>query len=464
MSDISTVILAAEDILDDFDRYKEQFLPREDGSLADILRDELTGFCCYIADADDDLGIEERLFIEQLHRAELTDSQIRERAEQFEKKTAGSFDFHGLKVLLALDKLIWGANADEDSINPHKHFVSRLAEVFEVIGSFIIDLDKDINGKESERCITFLDDFKDFLYGRKSNKQSVHEESAAAETAESEKPEKPEDSNLHIYLEELNSLVGLENIKAEISSLISLIKIRKLREEKGFKSPDISLHMVFTGNPGTGKTTVARLLARIYKAIGILSSGQLIEVDRGGLVAEYVGHTAKKTSDAIDAARGGILFIDEAYALIKEGRDFGSEAVETLLKAMEDRRNQFIVIAAGYPDLMRNFISSNPGLKSRFTRYMHFDDYDAESLTEIISGMCAKFSYEISDSTRQYIRAKFEDICRLKDENFANGRLARNIFENAVISQADRLVKSEKIEDQSLNILEKTDFDFSKTY
>ena len=462
MNDISTVILAIEDILKDFDHYKEHFLPQEDGILADILRDELTGFCCYIADADDDLGIEECLFIKQLHRSELTGSQISERAEQFEKNAAASFGFRGLKVLLALDKLVWGANADEDSINADKHFVTRLTEVFEVVGSFMINLDKDMNGKESERCISFLDNFRDFLYGRKNSRQKAASgDSAAAETSE---PEKLKDSSLHIYLEELNSLVGLENIKAEINSLINLIKIRKLREEKGFKSPDISLHMVFTGNPGTGKTTVARLLARIYKAIGILSAGQLVEVDRGGLVAEYVGHTAQKTSNAIDAARGGILFIDEAYALIKEGRDFGSEAVETLLKAMEDRRNQFIVIAAGYPDLMRSFISSNPGLKSRFTRYMHFDDYDAESLTEIISGMCAKFSYEISDETRQYIKAKFEEVCRHKDENFANGRLARNIFENAVINQSDRLVKSEKIEDQSLNILEKTDFDFNKTY
>ena len=195
---------------------------------------------------------------------------------------------------------------------------------------------------------------------------------------------------------ELNGLVGLNDIKSDVEDLVGLVKMQKLRESKGLKTVPVSLHLVFTGNPGTGKTTVARILAEIYKEIGVLKSGQLIEVDRSGLVAGYVGQTAIKTQEKINEAIGGVLFIDEAYTLAKEGNDYGQEAIDTILKAMEDRRNDFVVIVAGYSEPMHNFINSNPGLKSRFNKYFYFADYSGPELIEIFDRMCKKFDYKLT--------------------------------------------------------------------
>ena len=187
------------------------------------------------------------------------------------------------------------------------------------------------------------------------------------DTDESESKE-PEKSGM----EELHELIGLKTIKHDVEEMVGLAKVRKMREEKGMKQVPVSLHLVFSGNPGTGKTTVARILAKLYKEIGILSTGQLIETDRSGLVAGYVGQTAIKTSQKIEEAMGGVLFIDEAYALNQEGENFGQEAIDTILKAMEDHRDKFIVIVAGYTDLMKSFVESNPGLRSRFNKFFEF--------------------------------------------------------------------------------------------
>ena len=185
---------------------------------------------------------------------------------------------------------------------------------------------------------------------------------------------------------ELNELIGLDGIKKEVNNLINMVTVHKLRKEHGLKSVDMSLHMVFSGNPGTGKTTIARMMARIYRSLGILSKGQLVEVDRSGLVAGYVGQTATKTAKVIESALGGVLFIDEAYSLSsKSENDFGLEAIDTLLKAMEDHREDLVVIVAGYDGLMDTFIHSNPGLESRFNRYLHFDDYSVDDMLAILS-------------------------------------------------------------------------------
>ena len=252
-------------------------------------------------------------------------------------------------------------------------------------------------------------------------------------------------------MEDLDELIGMETIKKDVRELINLVKMQKLRKEKGMKSMPVSLHLVFTGNPGTGKTTVARILADIYREIGILSQGQLVEVDRAGLVAGYVGQTAIKTQEKIDEANGGILFIDEAYTLAKKGgQDYGQEAIDTLINLMEKRRDNFIVIVAGYPDLMRDFINSNPGLKSRFNKYIHFPDYSADELVQIFIQLCSKYEYKLEDDAKEIVKKRIENHVANKNESFSNARDIRNIFETIVSNQASRVMTSEEINDDEI--------------
>ncbi|MDR0599560.1 MAG: AAA family ATPase [Treponema sp.] len=262
--------------------------------------------------------------------------------------------------------------------------------------------------------------------------------------------EKPVDEDK--LLKELNALTGLRRVKNEVTMLINTVKINKKRGKKGLKQSPLSLHMVFSGNPGTGKTTVARILAKIYRALGVLSKGHFVEVDRAGLVGEYIGHTAVKTTEVINKALGGILFIDEAYSLTPDnaGNDFGQEAVDTLLKAMEDHRDDFIVIAAGYPELMEKFVKSNPGLESRFNTFIHFDDYDAKEMFDIFTSLCGKYNYSTTAEADKALREYFDKMLTNKKERFANAREARNLFETTLKKQANRLALDNDITDEEL--------------
>ena len=264
-----------------------------------------------------------------------------------------------------------------------------------------------------------------------------------------EKPKEPEKSGM----EELEELVGLKTVKHDVEELIGLAKVRKMREEKGMKAVPMSLHLVFSGNPGTGKTTVARILGKLYKEIGILSTGQMIETDRSGLVAGYVGQTAIKTQKKIQEAMGGILFIDEAYMLNQKDENFGQEAIDTILKAMEDHRDEFIVIVAGYTQLMKDFVESNPGLKSRFNKFFEFPDYTVEELQQIFELQCKKYQYNLTDEADAAVR---EEIIRLEDskgENFANAREVRNLFEKIIANQAARVSALEDVDEETLSTI-----------
>ncbi len=275
--------------------------------------------------------------------------------------------------------------------------------------------------------------------GANNSGQNATTHGASPAAASSEPPQSPPEP-LEDLLAELDHLVGLEGVKAEVRLVTNMLQVQQLRKERGLPLVDASRHLVFTGNPGTGKTTVGRLLARIYRTLGVVDKGHLVETDRAGLVAGYVGQTALKVTEVFDRARGGVLLVDEAYALARGGeKDFGREAIDTLVKLIEDRRDDTVVIAAGYPVEMSEFISANPGLRSRFPKTIHFADYTDEQLVSIFVKQCEKSKFVVSAETSHAIKMWF--AAQPRTQGFGNGRLARNLFESAVANQASRLMK-----------------------
>ncbi len=321
-------------------------------------------------------------------------------------------------------------------------------------------------GKELENILSQIDDLKNPTrnladVALKSQDKGTNVAPPGRSKATPKRPTR--DEVLASALEKLNGLTGLNTVKKDVQDLINFLDIQTKRKEAGLKTSQISYHCVFVGNPGTGKTTIARIIAEIYKGMGIIKRGHLVETDRSGLVAEYVGQTAIKTNKIIDSALDGVLFIDEAYSLITGSKeDFGLEAIATLLKRMEDDRKRLVVILAGYSKEMEDFINSNPGLQSRFSRYFHFPDYDANELTQIFKAIAEKSEYKCNAEAEEALPEIMEYALSQSDANFGNARYVRNLFENAIKRQAVRLSSVAPITADMLSELTLHDLGFSR--
>ena len=267
---------------------------------------------------------------------------------------------------------------------------------------------------------------------------------------------------LQDLLDELNALVGLEKVKNKVQDLIVYQKVQKMRREKNLHSSKNTLHLAFTGNPGTGKTTVARIVGRIYKRIGLLSKGHFVEVSRTDLIAGYQGQTALKVKKVIEQAKGGVLFIDEAYSITENDNSdsYGRECLTELTKALEDYREDLVVIVAGYTEPMNKFFESNPGLKSRFNTFIEFDDYSPNELDEILISMCKSNDYILEEEAKEKIHLYFEQQTSVKNENFANGRLVRNLYDDLVMNHARRVINADNPGSVELSTIKAEDFTF----
>lgn len=411
-------------------------------TLKELLHFELLKFAVYLADADGNMDENELKVIQESLGIE---SSLEELAAMKKKEiTAGKF---GEKIPSVLKYPVLADAAHKISPDPYRGQKAMVYyDTFKLFGETILSVHaKEAEELEVARFTEYIDRMEKFIksYGIwfvGDSKIYRPIEPAIEETAESIEEKS---ARLEELLAQFNGLTGLAGVKHQVNSLVNLMRVQKMRESQGLKVSDVSKHMVFSGNPGTGKTTVARMLAEIYKYLGVLSKGQLVEVDRGGLVKGFIGQTATRVQEVVDEALGGILFIDEAYTLTvgKGDGDFGQEAVDTLLKSMEDHRSELIVIVAGYSDLMEQFLSSNPGLKSRFSNFIFFDDYNAEELMDIFHKNLQKQEYILSQAAEEKAKTLIEERVANKPDNFANARDIRNFMEHAISAHACRVVE-----------------------
>lgn len=314
--------------------------------------------------------------------------------------------------------------------------------------------------------VSFLTEIKEILYGSVEKNKYIEQSprsfglnNESSSVISDHKTIKPQmiARPIEEAMDELSALVGLEPVKTEINNLVNLIKINQMREQRGLPTLQTSNHIVFYGNPGTGKTTVARLIAEIYKGLRILKSGHLVETDRSGLVAGYIGQTAIKVREVVESALGGVLFIDEAYTLNQDGNDYGKEAIDTLLKLMEDNRENLVVIVAGYPDKMAGFLDANPGLKSRFNRFLNFPDYSPIELHQVFCGMVKNAGLILTTEAAIKANEILSSVWSSRNESFGNGRFVRNLFHSCVAHQANRLMTLHNIDDIALKTLDVDD-------
>lgn len=413
--------------------------------LRELLRTEFVKFMVYLSVADGAPSPEELDFIEKTTDMKMTMSQL----DQFKRAQRIDSQLFATEVPKALKYFVLADAAHKLPKSPVQGTVSDyLLVTYQEMGQAFIACNDVTTDHEVKLLTDFLLMVEKFM--KEYGIYPVH----ATKKMKTQKAEEPKEKpRVEDLLVELNSMVGLDGVKREVNSLVNLLQVQRLREKHGLKNSVMSRHLVFSGNPGTGKTTVARIIAKIYNALGILESGQLIEVDRAGLVSGYIGQTATKTTAVIESALGGILFIDEAYSLTvgKGEGDFGQEAIDTLLKAMEDHRDDLIVIVAGYSDLMQEFLASNPGLKSRFNTFIEFKNYTPEELMRILDQMCAQQDYKLSDEAKSFAKAYFE--IQSQQENFANAREVRNFLEHAISRQATRLVLNKITDKEGLSLL-----------
>lgn len=482
---IKNIVAELLDIAAKVGEAKEDNQEKEAQKMRQLAKKEVLNFLLYLSASDGSIEVAEALFIKDYLGEQISPEEMCQKIEE-DNIYSSAFEQRiplTLKRLVKLDNSVYERNGNLESSDAERYICG-----YEALGKEFIACDHEVSQSERDDLGTYITNMRSFYRanykGPDEATKAAHSEHIVDTSRNQRSGNTSNDTDdgeetLESLISQLNAMIGLEKVKGTVSQLIHFNTIRQIRDERGLSQMPMTQHMVFYGNPGTGKTTVARLIAKIYYHLGLLSKGHLVEVDRSGLVAGYVGHTALKVKDVVKQARGGVLFIDEAYALTykRSENDFGWEAVDTLIKAMEDEREDLVVIVAGYTEPMTYFINSNPGLKSRFNRFIDFEDYTGEQLLKIYQKMAGEAGYETTEDALEYAEEFFEEKALNKGEqatigfnaslqkkqpvvegaNFSNARMVRNFLETAVMNQADRLYNEQPLTNEELCTIEYED-------